>query len=453
MNALQSNTLLQGGRYKIVKFLGQGGFGITYLAIQDGLERKVAIKEFFIKELCNRDESTSHVTIGTEGSRDTINRFREKFLKEARNIAKLNHPNIIRIIDVFEENHTAYYVMEYAENGSLADKVNKQGYLTEPVATHYILQVANALGYIHQQKMNHLDVKPANIMLNEKDEPILVDFGLSKQYDTTTGNQTSTTPVGISEGYAPMEQYKQGGVGTFSPETDIYSLGATFFKLLTGTTPPSASDIYEDGIPVEELKAKGISQKAIRVICSAMEARKKDRMHDVKAFIERLQDTTTPLKTDKTTNRPTRTNVEKTEETALVAEDNKNKVVHLHKEIERQKREEIELRERAKHIKLESRSPWEPISVIISLINGLIISSYTFDKEFVFINKTLNSVLMDSPITELFITGFILMVTMIAYVLISIYLINMTINPKKRTQNNIQQWQVCHANDPVCKYL
>lgn len=289
MQQLTTNTLLQGGRYKIEKVLGQGGFGITYLAIQSGLERKVAIKEFFMKELCGRDESTSHVTLGTEGSRETVTRFREKFLKEARNIAKLNHPNIVRIIDVFEENGTAYYVMEYAENGSLADKVKREGYLTEPVATRYIKQVAEALDYIHQQKMNHLDVKPANIMLNEKDEAVLIDFGLSKQYDATTGNQTSTTPVGISHGYAPIEQYKEGGVQDFSPETDIYALGATFFKLLTGITPPSATDIMEDGLPIQELKAKVVSSDAIAAISKAMEPRKRDRIKNASLFIEGLK--------------------------------------------------------------------------------------------------------------------------------------------------------------------
>lgn len=288
MQNLNPGSVLQGGKYRIERVLGQGGFGITYLAIQSGLERKVAVKEFFMKELCNRDESTSHVTLGNAGSRESVSRFREKFLKEARNIARLNHPNIVRIIDVFEENGTAYYVMEYAENGSLADKVQREGYLSEPVATRYILQVAKALDYIHQQRMNHLDVKPANIMLNEKDEPVLIDFGLSKQYDATTGNQTSTTPIGISEGYAPMEQYKQGGVGAFSPETDIYALGATFFKLLTGVTPPSASDVYEDGVPVEELKAKGASQKAIDAICKAMMGRKKARMKSAEDFANAL---------------------------------------------------------------------------------------------------------------------------------------------------------------------
>ena len=295
MQTLRVNTTLQSGKYTIISVLGQGGFGITYLAVQNGLERNVAIKEFFMKELCERYESTSRVTLGATGSRETVNRFREKFLKEARNIAKLNHPNIVRIIDVFEENGTAYYVMEYAEGGSLAATIKKSTYLPESVATRYIIQIAEALDYIHQRKMNHLDVKPSNILLNEKNEAVLIDFGLSKQYDGVTGNQTSTTPVGISEGYAPMEQYKQGGVVAFSPETDIYALGATFFKLLTGITPPSASDVNEDGVPVEELKAKGVSPTAIDVICYAMRSRKKERMKEVRVFINALREKSVSL--------------------------------------------------------------------------------------------------------------------------------------------------------------
>ena len=290
MQTLQQGSTLQGGRYRIERVLGQGGFGITYLAVQSGLERKVAIKEFFMKELCNRDGSTSHVTLGTEGSRETVARFREKFLKEARNIARLNHPHIVRIHDIFEENGTAYYVMEYAEGGSLADLLKRKGCLSEPDATRYIFQVAEALAYIHAENMNHLDVKPANILLNDRNEAILIDFGLSKQYDALTGGQTSTTPVGTSEGYAPMEQYKQGGVSEFSPETDIYALGATFFKLLTGKTPPSSLDVNEDGVPVDELKARGVSQPVIDLIVQAMEPKKKNRMKDARLFLALEQD-------------------------------------------------------------------------------------------------------------------------------------------------------------------
>lgn len=331
MQHLLPGTTLQGDKYKIERVLGQGGFGITYLAIQSGLERKVAIKEFFMKELCERDESTSHVTLGTSGSAETVARFREKFLKEARNIARLDHPNIVSVIDVFEENGTAYYVMKYAENGSLSDKVKREGYLTEPMATRYILHVASALEYIHQQKMNHLDIKPANIMLNEKDEAVLIDFGLSKQYDAVTGNQTSTTPVGISHGYAPMEQYREGGVGEFSPETDIYALGATFFKLLTGAPPPSASDVNEDGVPIDELKAKGVSQKAIDVICKAMEGRKKDRMKEVSTFIANLKGA------DQTTSHtsapaPTPVIQEEDEATLIQIDNSKKEEERMHKE-------------------------------------------------------------------------------------------------------------------------
>ena len=285
---LHSGTLLQGGKYIIERMLGQGGFGITYLAIQRGLNRKVAVKEFFMKELCERDEQTSRVTIGTQGSRDTVNRFREKFLKEARNIANLDHPNIVSVIDVFEENGTAYYVMKYVENGSLEAVVKRQGRLSEKMATRYILQIADALAYIHQRKMNHLDVKPGNIMLNSKNDAVLIDFGLSKQYDALTGGQTSTTPVGISYGYAPMEQYKEGGVSEFSPQSDVYSLGATFFKLLTGETPPSAFDINEHGFPVDRLKSCGISRSAIDVVSKAMRCRKKDRPCDVRYFSRNL---------------------------------------------------------------------------------------------------------------------------------------------------------------------
>lgn len=282
---LKIGSTLQGGKYRLEKILGQGGFGITYLAEQTNLERKVAIKEFFMKEFCNRDEESGYVTVGTEGSREMINRFRKKFLKEARNIAKLKHPNIVKVIDVFEENGTAYYVMEYATGGSLADKLKLVGYMSEPEARHYIVEIANALGYIHKQNMNHLDVKPANIMLDGEGNVMLIDFGLSKQYDQLTGNQTSTTPVGISEGYAPMEQYMVGGVGDYSPQTDIYALGATYYKLLTGMTPPNASIVNNEGLPLNVLQSKGISQTSIDTIVKAMEPSKCNRIASADEFL------------------------------------------------------------------------------------------------------------------------------------------------------------------------
>ncbi|MEY8687941.1 protein kinase [Bacteroides sp. AN502(2024)] len=284
MRQLKMNTLLQGGKYKIEKVLGQGGFGITYLATQELLNRKVCIKEFFYKEYCERDEATSHVTLGTQSNREVVERFMTKFIKEARTISQLNHPHIIRIHDIFKENNTAYYVMEYIEGESLAEKVNRDGMLSEAEAVDYIRQVADALSYIHGKNLLHLDIKPGNIMVDCSGHVILIDFGLSKQYDFG-GDQTSTTPVGISHGYAPMEQYNVGGVSNFSPQTDIYSLGATLYKLVTGDTPPQASDVLNEGLPVLPSRLSDGVKNAIEC---AMQVKKKDRPKNVDAFVSLL---------------------------------------------------------------------------------------------------------------------------------------------------------------------
>ena len=285
MQQLKNKSLLQGGKYKIEKVLGQGGFGITYLATQELLDRKVCIKEFFFKEYCERDEATSHVSLGTQSNHEIVERFMNKFLKEARTISQLNHPNIIRIHDIFKENNTAYYVMEYIEGESLNDKVSHCGALPESEAVDYIKQIASALDFIHQRSINHLDVKPANIMVSHSDnKAILIDFGLSKQYDEY-GGQTSTTPVGISHGYAPMEQYNVGGVSTFSPQTDIYSLGATLYKLVTGNTPLQAIEIFNDGLP--EFPSN-VSSQIKGVIKKSMQPKKTERFNSVKEFLGHL---------------------------------------------------------------------------------------------------------------------------------------------------------------------
>ena len=193
MQHLRIGSFLQNGKYKIEKVLGQGGFGITYLATQKisiegpigqiDTEIKLAIKEFFMKDICNRDEDSSIVSIPSVGSQQLAERFKQKFIKEARNISRLKHAHIIKVVDVFEENGTAYYVMEYHGNGSLNSLIKQNGPMPEDKATNYILQIASALEYIHNEQMNHLDIKPDNILLNNKGEAILIDFGLSKCYD------------------------------------------------------------------------------------------------------------------------------------------------------------------------------------------------------------------------------------------------------------------------------
>ena len=282
---LKPNTLLQGGKYKIIRALGQGGFGITYEAEQVLRRRKVAVKEFFMKDCCERDDATSRVTVGTGSQRALVEKFRGKFIREAQMIAGMEHPHIIRVTDVFEENDTAYYVMDYLPGGSLVDQVKRNGPLSEDKAEKYIRQVADALNYIHSQNTVHLDVKPSNILLNAKGEAILIDFGISKHYDDS-GDQTSSTPVGISKGYAPLEQGRDGDVSQFKPSTDIYALGATLYYLITGVVPPEASLVNEDGLTMPQ----SVSDRIRTTIDKAMQPRRKDRPQDINDFLALLDD-------------------------------------------------------------------------------------------------------------------------------------------------------------------
>ena len=282
---LKSGTYLQGDKYRIISVLGQGGFGITYLAEHELASRNVCIKEFFPKEYYNRDTDSLNASLGSLGSADAMERFKEKFIKEAKTIARLDHPNIIHIHDVFKENNTCYYVMDYIDGESLQSLVKHSGALAESVAKAYMREVCAAIEHIHSMRINHLDIKPGNIMVRKSDNRVVViDFGLAKQYDTD-GNQTSSTPVGISHGYAPMEQYKQGGVSEFAPATDVYSLGATLYYLVTGVVPPPAADVAEDGLP--ELPAH-LSEGVKRVIEGAMQSRRKDRVQSVAEFVKLL---------------------------------------------------------------------------------------------------------------------------------------------------------------------
>ena len=282
---LNNGALLKNGEYRIEKVLAAGGFGITYLAMQVALGRKVAVKEFFMKEHCNRDSGNSYVSVPSVGSKELLERFKEKFLKEARLIASFDHSNIIRIHDVFEENGTAYYVMEYLEGESLCALGARCGAIDEQVALRYTRQVADALAEVHAGNLLHLDVKPANIMLNKKGEAVLIDFGISKHYDET-GSQTSSAAVGISEGYAPLEQYEAGALSSFTPATDVYSLGATLYFLVTGQRPPKAGDVMNDGLPV---LPSDISPEVRTAIESAMQPRRKDRPQSVAEFLELLK--------------------------------------------------------------------------------------------------------------------------------------------------------------------
>lgn len=289
MQQLTQGTLLHGGTYKIEKILGQGSFGITYLAEHTNLGKKVAIKEFFMKELNSRGEDGS--ITGMSDSSLSQN-YCQKFKKEAINLSRLDHPNIVRVTDSFSENGTFYYVMDFIEGQNLNDYV-KSHYIDETEAVSIIKSVADALIYMHEEKhMLHLDLKPGNVMRRNSDGHVfLIDFGLSKHYSTDGQPETSTT-IGLgTAGYAPIEQGNKAKNGEFRPTIDVYALGATFYKLLTRETPPPASDLVSDDELLEnKLREKGVSDNLIKVVTEAMCPNVRKRTQSVREFRDALTD-------------------------------------------------------------------------------------------------------------------------------------------------------------------
>ena len=281
--------------YTIEKVLGQGGFGITYkvsanLKVDNvTIRTHFAIKEFFMSEACERDEHNS--ICYSSPVKDKVEESRKDFLAEAQRLNKisLEHPNIIHVNEVFEANNTVYYVMEYLDAGNLRDYVRKQGALSEQEALAIMVPIMQAVEYLHQHKMSHLDVKPDNVMLKEDPEtgetiPVLIDFGLSKHYDKN-GKPTSTVRVsGFSDGYAPVEQYT--GIYFFTPQADVYALAATLYYALVGKDPVIASEQTEEKI-LKNLP-KGISDSVKKTILSSMKMQKEERCPSVSIMLAGL---------------------------------------------------------------------------------------------------------------------------------------------------------------------
>ena len=295
-NPLPTGTILKGKSYNycIEKALGQGSFGITYLAsvkMQGALGEidsniQLAVKEFFMKETNGRDGNT--VTTGSKGG--VFDKYRTKFAREAQNLSKLHHPKIVKVLESFEANNTVYYTMEYIDGGNLDNYIQKNKGLSEKESIKYLTQIGEALSYMHHNKMLHLDLKPANIVLRKNGEAVLIDFGLAKQYDDNGKPETSTS-VGLgTPGYAPIEQSDYRDGKGFPMEMDVYALGATFFKMLSGVRPPDASSILNDGFPIYELQEHHVSDSLISVVAKAMAPLKKNRYQSVEEFMAALDD-------------------------------------------------------------------------------------------------------------------------------------------------------------------
>lgn len=291
MVELKQGSTLKGGKYKIVKMLGQGTFGITYLAqtriSMDGQLGKmdvnvnVTIKEFFMSDLNNRSADGTNVE---KTSSTLVKNYLSKFRREAENLAKLHHPNIVKVLEVFDENNTTYYVMEYIDGETIDDLIKSKGHLSEREALDITRHVCAALSYMHEHKMLHLDLKPKNLMRNSEGNIFLIDFGLAKQY-TEDGEPESSTSIGLgTPGYAPIEQANYKKDGSFPVTLDIYALGASLYKMLVGKTPPEASFVLNEGLPLSQLKSMGVSDGTIDIVKKAMAPMKKERYQSVQAL-------------------------------------------------------------------------------------------------------------------------------------------------------------------------
>ena len=242
---LPVGTFLRGS-YRIDSYLSSGGFGNTYKVTNVEFDEQYAIKEFFMRGVNQRDAGQNTVTVSNTANRTSFEEQREKFKKEARRLRQMQNKHLVRVHDLFEENGTAYYVMDFIDGESLADRLKRCGRpIAESKVRDYLLQILDALEEIHNSGFQHLDLKPANIMVDKQGQVTLIDFGASKQM-RSDGGVTASTATCYTPGYAPREQMEQN-YSKFGPWTDLYGLGATLYNILTNHKPPMPSDIDDEG--------------------------------------------------------------------------------------------------------------------------------------------------------------------------------------------------------------
>ena len=284
---LKDDSFLQNGKYRIIRVLGQGGFGNTYMATNMEFEETVAIKEFFMRGITQRDANNTTVSVSNHENKCLFDEQLQKFKKEARRLRKLKNEHIVSVHDLFEENGTAYYVMDYIDGENLSDKLKRlQKPLPEIEVMKYLPQILDALACVHQENLWHLDLKPANIMVDRQGNVTLIDFGASKQR-STTGGATISTAVSYTNGFAPREQMEQN-LEKFGPWTDFYALGATLYNLLTNKKPPLPSDIDDDHSADKHLALpmSFVSDEMKKLILWLMKTDRIERPQNIHVLIE-----------------------------------------------------------------------------------------------------------------------------------------------------------------------
>jgi serine/threonine protein kinase len=280
--------------YTIVDVLGVGGFGITYLALDTHLDKKVVIKEFLPSEIATRDSQTT-VVARSINDQESFAWGLERFLLEAKTLAKFNHPNIVKINRFFQANGTAYFVMVFEEGVDLDHYLSSKTMpLSEDELRSIILPILDGLKAIHAQDFLHRDIKPGNIFLRTNGTPMLIDFGSSRY---AIGSKTQNITQMVTSGYAPIEQYSTDASKQHA-SVDIYAIGAVMYKMISGKTPVSAQDrsnaiIHEENdpyIPLKEYGVEGFSERIFDTVDQCLVLQSKLRPQDALALQTLLRD-------------------------------------------------------------------------------------------------------------------------------------------------------------------
>ena len=239
--------------YRIERVLGQGGFGITYLATDKSLDRKVAIKEYFPREFAARDSTRTVHAAGNQDDKDNFKWGMDRFIDEAKTLARFNHPNIIAVRRFFQANGTAYLVMDYCDGEPLDALLKRQGPLSPERLDRILWPLLDGLEQVHGMGVMHRDIKPGNLFIRADGSPVLLDFGAARE--AIASHSRSVTSL-ATEGYAPFEQYSTRGQQ--GPWSDIYAMAATLYRAVTGEKPPSAPDrMLEDSLVPVATKVGG----------------------------------------------------------------------------------------------------------------------------------------------------------------------------------------------------
>ncbi|MEM8631012.1 MAG: serine/threonine-protein kinase [Pseudomonadota bacterium] len=286
---LQPGTKLLQGQYVIETYLNSGGFGITYLA-RDSLDRIVVIKECFPGSFCRRNETRVRPR-----SRSHMNEFRSivrLFVQEARTLSKMQHPSIVGVHQVFEDNDTAYMALDFVEGRDLLDIIEDDEHsFTPEQVKDLLLKTLDAVSFVHQNDLLHRDISPDNILIDRIGSPVLIDFGAAREEAKRTSRALSTMLV-VKDGYSPQEFYVAGSVQNES--SDLYALGATFYHLIAGEVPPNsqgrlaavASDDADPYVPLTELAPEGYDMPFLVSIDKALQVLPKDRFNTADEWMD-----------------------------------------------------------------------------------------------------------------------------------------------------------------------